>query len=87
MPPNLGAMVEENHMEKRLGNQVAPHSPGFPTPKLEIPMFDGTNPRWWVCRCERMFNFYRVLEQQRVTLVVAYLNDPGDTWFSGVDWD
>ena len=46
-------------------------------------MFDGMNPRWWVRRCKRMFNFYHVPEHQRVTFAVAYLNDAGDAWFQG----
>ena len=76
-------MVEENYVERPQGRRIASHPHGFPTPKLEIPMFDGTNPRWWVHRCERMFCFYGVLEQQRVTLAVTYLNDAGDAWFQG----
>ena len=55
-------MVEENHVERPQGRHIASYPHGFPTPKLGIPMFDGTNPRWWVRRCERMFSFYGVLE-------------------------
>ena len=75
------ATFSNHHVERWQGNQVAPYPHGFPTPKWEILMFDGTNPRWWVRRCERMFSFYGVLEQRRVTLVDAYLNDAGDAWF------
>ena len=70
-------------MERRQRIKVAPHQPGFPFLKLEIPMFDGVNLRWWVDRCERMFNFYHVPEQQQGTLAAAYLNDVGHAWFQG----
>ena len=34
---------------------VTVNQPGFPKPKLDIPLFDESNPRWWVRRCEQMF--------------------------------
>ena len=63
--------------------QAAPNQPGFPMPKLEILLFDELNPRWLVRRYERMFSLYNVLDQQRVTLAFAYVNDAGDVWFQG----
>ena len=55
----------------------------FPMPKMEIPLFNGHNPRWWVKRYERMFSHIVVAEQQKVTLVAAYLNNTGDALFQG----
>lgn len=52
-------------------------------PKLDIPMFDGNTPRWWIRRCERAFEWHGVPEQQGVALVAAYLNDTGDDWYQG----
>ena len=52
-------------------------------PKLEIPLFDESNPRWWVGRCEHAFGWYNVLKGQRVALAVAYLNNAGDAWYQG----
>jgi len=46
---------------------------GFPLLKLDIPMFDGVSPRWWVKRCERMFQWYGIPDQQRLALAAAYL--------------
>jgi len=44
-------------------------------------MFEGMNPRWWVRRCERFFQFYKVPKEQKVNLVATYLNDAVDSWF------
>ena len=74
-------VIGENIMEMRQGTQVALYPPGFSFPKLEIPMFDGVNPLWWVRRCERMFSFYQKLEQQGMTIIAPYLSNVGDTWF------
>lgn len=48
---------------------------------LEIPIFDGSKPRWWVRRCERFFELYRIGEEQRVTMATAYLDDTADAWY------
>lgn len=37
-----------------------------PMPRLEIPMFEGKKPRWWVRRCGRFFQFYRIPEDQKI---------------------
>ena len=31
-------------------------------PRLEILVFEGLKPRWWIHRCERFFQFYNVVE-------------------------
>ena len=55
------------------------HQPRFPMPRVEIPTFDGVNPRWWLRKCERMFDWYNILEGQRVSLASAYFNEVIDT--------
>ena len=76
-------MVEENNVERRQRAPVVLYQTGFHALKMEIPLFDSQNPRWSVRRCERMFSIYNVAEQQKVTLVAAYLNDVRDAWFQG----
>ena len=51
--------------------------------RLEIPIFEGKKPRWWVRRCERLFQFYRIPENQKITLAAAYLNEVADSWYQG----
>ena len=55
-------MMEESTMGRRTGAQAHRNQPNFPVPKLDIPLFDGENPRWWIRRCERMFTLYQVQE-------------------------
>lgn len=31
--------------------------------KLDLPIFDGTNPHGWILRAERLFHFYRLNEE------------------------
>lgn len=76
-------IVGENTIERRLRTQANQNQPSFHAPKLEIPLFDGENPRWWVRQCERMFTLYQVPEQHMITLASAYLNDMGDAWLQG----
>ena len=64
-------MVEENTLERRPGAQANQNQPNYPVSRLEIPLFDGENLRWWIRRRERMFSLYQVQEQQEVTLASA----------------
>ena len=52
-----------------------------PVPKMEILVFEGVKPRWWIRRCGRFFYHYRVVEENKVNMVVAYLNDIANSWF------
>ena len=70
--------MEENVGVRRQGNGTGSHQTGLPMPKMEIPLFDGQNPRWWVRRCERFFQLYKVPEEQKVTMAATYLNDTTD---------
>ena len=55
--------TQENVVERRQEGQAIPNQLGFLMPKLEIPMFDGINPWWWVRKYEWMFNWYNVPER------------------------
>ena len=52
-------------------------------PRLHIPLFDGSKPRWWIRRCEGFFQLCNVREVQRVTMAAAYLNDVANSWYQG----
>jgi len=53
----------------------------IPVPKLELPVFEGQKPQWWLRHCEKLFGIHQVVDHQRVALASAYLNDVGDMWF------
>ena len=47
----------------------------------EIAVVEGINLRWWLRKCERLFNWYKIPEGQRVALATSYFNNTGDAWF------
>ena len=47
-------------------------------PRMEIPVFEGTNPRWWIRKCERLFEWYNVPMGRRVALATTYFDDGVD---------
>ena len=56
---------------------------GFLMPQMEILVFKGTNPKWWISKCERLFEWYNVPKERRVALAAAYFNGMVDAWFQG----
>ena len=52
-----------------------------PVPRLDISIFEGEKPRWWVCRCERFFELYRIGEDHKVVMAATYLNDVVDACY------
>lgn len=52
-------------------------------PRLEIPMFEGIESRWWIRRCERFFQYYNITECQKISLAANYLKDMADAWYQG----
>ncbi|KAL4309574.1 hypothetical protein GQ457_01G052960 [Hibiscus cannabinus] len=89
IPPPGFQKQNEDHGESSLlpqlfssGKQTNPSS-FCPRPKIEIPMFDGTNPRSWVRKCQRYFNIFAVPETQKLELATMYLTDKAEIWFDG----
>ncbi|KAE8690574.1 hypothetical protein F3Y22_tig00110894pilonHSYRG00006 [Hibiscus syriacus] len=54
-----------------------------PRPKLELQIFDGSNSRGWVRKCQKYFNLLGVPEEQKVDVAAMYLMGKGETWFDG----
>ncbi|KAE8661535.1 hypothetical protein F3Y22_tig00113725pilonHSYRG00880 [Hibiscus syriacus] len=57
--------------------------PILPCPKLELQMFDGSNPRGWVRKCQKYFNLLGVPEEQKLDVAAMYLMGKAETWFDG----
>ena len=49
--------------------------------KLDMPLFDGTNPDGWILRAERFFNFYGLAEEEKVEATVVALEGQALLWF------
>lgn len=49
--------------------------------KLDLPLFDGSNPDGWILRAERFFNFYSLSEEEKVEATVVALEGQALLWF------
>lgn len=56
-------------------NPQTPHLPPFKSPKLELPLFDGSNPLKWVFQANQIFSFYNQPPKNRVSLISFYMKD------------
>ena len=52
-------------------------------PKVEFPMFDGTNPRGWIKKCTRYFTLCKIPDDQKVDLASLHLYGKAEVWFGG----
>lgn len=49
--------------------------------KLDMPIFDGTDPDGWILRVERYFGFYRLTEEEMLEAVVVAMEGDALRWF------
>lgn len=59
------------------------HRIGLGKIKLEIPQFDGSNPRSWVRKCLRYFQVYDVSLDWRVEVATLFKGEKADVWYQG----
>lgn len=50
-------------------------------PKVEFPLFDGTNPRNWVRKYAKYFNLCKIPDDQKVNLASMYLHGKAEVPF------
>ncbi|KAL4309278.1 hypothetical protein GQ457_01G012100 [Hibiscus cannabinus] len=66
-----------------------PHNPGSNTrssnfrPKIELPMFEGSNPRGWIKKCQKYFALLEIQEEHKMDLASMHLEGRAETWFDG----
>ncbi|XP_058761394.1 uncharacterized protein LOC131634786 [Vicia villosa] len=61
-----------------------PQNPSFPpfrTPKLELAMFDGSNPLEWSFQAEKFFTFYNLPPENRLSMMSFYMKGETLAWF------
>jgi len=51
-------------------------------PKVQFPVFDGTDPRGWVKKCTQYFSLCRIIGEQKVDLTALHLKGPVKVWFN-----
>ena len=49
--------------------------------KLDMPIFDGTDPDGWIMRVERYFSFYRLIEEEMLEAVVVAMEGDALRWY------
>ncbi|XP_021718566.1 uncharacterized protein LOC110686257 [Chenopodium quinoa] len=49
-------------------------------PKLELPKFNGVNPRIWVKKCCKYFNLCKIADDQKVDLASLNMTDKAEHW-------
>ncbi|KAE8726097.1 Laccase-6 [Hibiscus syriacus] len=52
-------------------------------PKIDLPFFDGVNPRGWIQKCLKYFSICSVSVEQRVEVATMYLTGKAEIWFDG----
>lgn len=53
--------------------------------RLELPLFDGTNPDGWVCQAERYFMMHQMSDQERLAASIINLDSDSLSWFQWED--
>jgi len=55
-------------------NRNRPQQTPILPPRWELPSFEGQEPKVWIRKCEKYFDQYKILDEQKVKSVVFYLN-------------
>lgn len=75
----LETRVNDRRSEDRVFKRGGGHSWRYR--KLEMPVFDGSDPDGWILRGETYFNFYRLSEEERVEEAVLALEGDAIQWY------
>lgn len=54
------------------------------TPKITLPLFDGTNPLGWIFQAENYFSYYRIPQEERVELTVFHFIGDALSWYQNL---
>ncbi|KAE8666182.1 hypothetical protein F3Y22_tig00112507pilonHSYRG00213 [Hibiscus syriacus] len=70
----MTAVEQRYHKEPLLMNDGSFGSLGSVTtrPRIELPIFEGTNPKRWIQKCIKIFPFYGVTAEKRVVLAAMH---------------
>lgn len=50
-------------------------------PKVELPMFQGDNPREWIRKCQKYFMIYQVPVDQQMNVVEMHVEGRAEIWY------
>jgi hypothetical protein len=60
--------------------QLPPNNSTPPSLKLDVPIFDGTDPHDWIFKVLQFFEYHRTPEEDRITVAPFYLDGPTLSW-------
>ena len=52
--------------------------------KIDLPIFDGDNPREWIRKANKYFKLHEIEENMKAEVAELYFRDRADIWFHGV---
>ncbi|XP_058753077.1 uncharacterized protein LOC131626262 [Vicia villosa] len=58
-----------------------PPLPPIRSPKLDLPLFDGSNPLEWLFQADQFFSFYNLPPENRLSLISFYMKGDALGWF------
>jgi hypothetical protein len=70
------------HTETNNHSNHQHNEPHLRTPHVELPIFQGENPRAWILDCEDIFSLVGITEDQRVRWGLAHVRGQAKTWLS-----
>ena len=50
-------------------------------PRLDFPIFEGSNPRSWIRKCQKIFQVYQIPDPSQVEAASMFLDTKPDIWF------
>lgn len=72
-------------------NHIPPNSPTYqfptphphfnPSPKIEFPKFDGTDPKGWAVKVEQYFDFINMDDHRKIKLAAIHLEGKASVWY------
>ena len=75
----LGEQIQRNI---GMGLELGARNKLYFNPKVQFPVFDGTDPRGWVKKCTQYFTLCRIIGEQKVDLTALHLKGRVKVWFN-----
>lgn len=54
---------------------------------VKIGRFDGENPAAWIFQVERYFDFYHIVDDEKLTIALFYLDGEARDWYRWFHWN
>ena len=58
------------------GSEMGARANLYINPRVEFPIFEGSNPKGWIKKCTRYFSLCRIEDEQKVDLAALHFKGP-----------